>query len=179
MPFPLALLFVALLSVAGIRAEVLNTISHFNGANGEMPSSSLSKGIDGNFYGVTDGGGQAGQGVVYRVTPGGVITAIAHFNEAEKFSQDQGQSHLLAAQDGFLYFVADTREGSASVDGNLVLYKMGLDGSKTSFAVFPWDGSAGPNCFGRLLEGLDGNFFGFSGNGGGRNSSSESYGGTI
>jgi uncharacterized repeat protein (TIGR03803 family) len=98
MPFPLALLFVALLSVAGIRAEVLTTIAHFDGTNGVMPTSSLSKGIDGNFYGVTDLGGQFGPGVVYRVTPGGVITAIAHFNEAESFFQDGVGSHLLAAQ---------------------------------------------------------------------------------
>jgi uncharacterized repeat protein (TIGR03803 family) len=34
---------------------------------------------DGNFYGTTDGGGAGGSGTVFKITPGGTLTALYNF----------------------------------------------------------------------------------------------------
>ena len=50
-----------------------------NDGNGNQGASSLVQGSDGNFYGTTVGGGSAGKGAVYKVTPTGTVTILHSF----------------------------------------------------------------------------------------------------
>jgi uncharacterized repeat protein (TIGR03803 family) len=51
----------------------------FKGTDGAGPFDGLQYGGDGNFYGVTTGGGSFGEGVLYRITPGGNFKVIHNF----------------------------------------------------------------------------------------------------
>ncbi len=56
-------------------------VSFAGGAGGEpaSPTGGLIQGADGNFYGTTRAGGSHGTGVVYRLTPGGVLSVVSSF----------------------------------------------------------------------------------------------------
>jgi uncharacterized repeat protein (TIGR03803 family) len=60
---------------------VLHTFT--GGSDGAYPKGGLTLGSDGNFYGATEDGGQTGWGVVYRITPSGVFTALHNFAGSE------------------------------------------------------------------------------------------------
>jgi uncharacterized repeat protein (TIGR03803 family) len=47
--------------------------------DGELPRSGLARGTDGNFYGTTTKGGQAGYGAIYQITPSGTETVLYNF----------------------------------------------------------------------------------------------------
>jgi uncharacterized repeat protein (TIGR03803 family) len=52
-------------------AGVLTTLRGFNGADASYPFGGLLLAADGNFYGVTqDGGDGAGYGAIFKITPG-------------------------------------------------------------------------------------------------------------
>ncbi len=53
------------------------------GADGGQPSGQLRQGPDGNFYGTTASGGASSLGVVYRMTPAGIVTPIHAFAGAD------------------------------------------------------------------------------------------------
>ena len=56
-------------------------VSFAGGAGGEpaSPAGGLIEGADGNFYGTTRAGGTNGTGVVYRLTPAGVLSTLYSF----------------------------------------------------------------------------------------------------
>jgi uncharacterized repeat protein (TIGR03803 family) len=47
--------------------------------DGSHPASGLILWTDGNFYGTTDGGGTAGEGTAFRITPAGALTILHSF----------------------------------------------------------------------------------------------------
>ena len=46
-------------------------------ANGQQPTSGLTRGPDGNFYGMALYGGQTNNGTLFRLTPNGTITPLS------------------------------------------------------------------------------------------------------
>jgi uncharacterized repeat protein (TIGR03803 family) len=107
-----------------------------NCVNGDVTFAGVVEGIDGNFYGVTPGGGAntvgpcgmgvgpVGCGTVFRVTPEGAFTRIYSFCNETGCSDGAGPaSGLLAAADGELYGI--TGAG-------------GANGSGTIFRITPW-----------------------------------------
>jgi len=85
--FTSALLLVGLVGLAGSAAhgQQLTTLYNFcslgglDCTDGSAPSGYLIQGSDGNFYGTTTGGGQYGQGTVFKVTPTGTLTTLYSF----------------------------------------------------------------------------------------------------
>ena len=69
--------------------------------DGSYPYSELVQGNDGNFYGITSGGGVNGNGTVYKITPGGVFTSLYSFTGGN----DGGYPYagLEQGNDGFFY----------------------------------------------------------------------------
>src|SRR6185312_10507717 len=77
------------------RALEPQTLFNFNVSVGTVLGN-LVEGPDGNFYGTTSHGGPLGNGTVFRVTPGGVLTTII----ADQANPAAG---LVVGNDGLLY----------------------------------------------------------------------------
>lgn len=176
--------FAASLALVDARAQTLTTIARFNGANGELPYAGLSKGPDGNFYGVTHGGGPTGWGVIYRVTPGGLINVITNFSVQSDFLPEFGPtSGLLAASDGYLYLAARVDFDSNAIAQTTVIRKIGLNGNGTVDRLAVLSRNSWENydqyAFGPLFEGGDGKFYGFSTYGWRKFNATGEYSGSI
>jgi len=88
----------------GIVTVIFNFDAHVPAANAPLIQAS-----DGNFYGTTYVGGDHKQGVVFKLTPKGAVTALHNFPDPN-FPKDGANPHagLLQASDGNLYGVTET-----------------------------------------------------------------------
>jgi uncharacterized repeat protein (TIGR03803 family) len=90
--------------VASSSAQTFSVITNFHGPNGASPEAELVQGLDGNFYGVTMGGGnhscQGGCGTIFKVSPDGKLTTMHEFVGTDGFWPEGG---LVLAADGNFY----------------------------------------------------------------------------
>jgi uncharacterized repeat protein (TIGR03803 family) len=122
--------------------------------DGAGPAGGLVLGTDGNFYGLTDGGGANDRGTVFKITPAGKLTTLHNFDYTDGWPQGVG---LIQAADGTFY--GTTPFGG--VYGQGTAFEISASGIFTSVHSFcansgcP-DGSS-PNG---LIQGVDGNLYG-------------------
>ncbi|MGM9490553.1 choice-of-anchor tandem repeat GloVer-containing protein [Ideonella sp. YS5] len=96
------------------------TLVHsFAGSDGSYPMTAPLSASDGSLYGVTESGGQYGHGVLYRLTPDGVFTAMRSVESAT------ASARLAEAADGYLYTV--TEYGGQTGNGSIL--RFARDGS--------------------------------------------------
>ena len=141
---------------SGVITVLRNLNSTTDGAN---PYGELTKGADGNYYGLTSSGGTTGHGTIFKITPAGVFTVIRHLS----FADGSGaRGHLVIGADGNFY--GATYAGGTNGYGTI--FKMTPTGS--TFTVLRSLSSAtdGANCYGSLVKGTDNNFYGTTGGGG-------------
>src|SRR5207237_3979427 len=87
---------------AQIRFDVLHV---FNDApDGSYPVAPLVQGADGGFYGMTEYGGTAGVGTIFRLIPSGALTILHSFTGTPDGSLPL--SGLIQATDGNFYGMA-------------------------------------------------------------------------
>jgi uncharacterized repeat protein (TIGR03803 family) len=138
-------------------------------SDGANPSAGLVQGSDGNFYGTTPIGGAFGAGIVFKITPAGVLTTLANFDGSN--GQDAAFGSLIQASDGNFYGTtlqggAHTACGGTSGCGSV--FKVTPRGKLTTLYSF----CAQTNCadgfelFGGLVQGSDGNLYGTTAEGG-------------
>jgi uncharacterized repeat protein (TIGR03803 family) len=140
-------------TVFRVTAAGLHTVLHNfgrapNSETGEMPRSGLVRAADGSFYGTAALGGPSNQnsnGVVYRITPAGVLTIVHGFSEADGFSPGE----IMLASDGNLY--GTTLNGGA--EGGGTIYRLTPGGAYTVLHHFAGDATEGGFDFSRLVEG--------------------------
>lgn len=148
-------------TVGGPAVPVVVTPVHqFAGAPTDGANfSSLMQGRDGNFYGTSVSGGPLnsrcvanldGCGVVFKMTPSGVLTVLTTFG-SNGSSPVYPYSRLLQASDGNFW---GTTTGQESGNGAASVYKMAPNGS-TSFIS-----ELGGPSFGALIQGTDGSIYG-------------------
>ena len=94
-------------------------------SDGANPTGGLTLGTDGNFYGTTQQGGTGAVGVVFQMTPAGVITILHNFNSAVDGAFPWGPPTL--ASDGNFY---GTTSGGG-LKGNGIVYKITSSGTFT------------------------------------------------
>lgn len=86
------------------QVSTFRTLVNFNGTNGAEPAGNqLTQGIDGNFYGATFGGGQYGNGLLFKVTPAGTLTPLYNFCSQPGCADGSGPSPLLLATSADFY----------------------------------------------------------------------------
>jgi len=169
----LALFWAAQPLVAEVEFVSLHSFS-VEGSNGILPRAGLTLANDGNLYGTTggirmNGGGRRIQPTVFKMSPTGVVTTLAWFDDPDNYPQGKVMrdedltSELLVGRDGDLFGVAD-RGGKL---GYGRIFKMALDGNITTLHGF--EGYYGTNGWGQtggLIEGADGWFYGTASGGG-------------
>jgi len=130
---------------------VANSAGLPTNVNGATPVAGLTDGGDGRLYGVTNLGGEQGNGTVYSFDPvGRVLTTLHHF-DGTKGARPTGE--LLLARNGSL--VGTTTTGGTSAAGAVTtfgtIFSIARDGTGfTSLRSF--EGSNGSAPTGRMLE---------------------------
>jgi len=133
----------------------------FVGINGSDPHGGLIKSVDGNFYGLTIGGGASNLGVFYKISSNGTFTKILDLNTTTRGTNPVG--NLIEASDGNFYGMGTDFSISCGA-----IFKITPSGTFTRLYDFTGTGPLASGCYpyGTLVEGSDGDFYGFTGDGG-------------
>jgi uncharacterized repeat protein (TIGR03803 family) len=126
---------------------------------GYKPSSGLTRGPDGNFYGETlSGGGPLGNGTVFELTPAGTLSAFHVFSETEA---NGAAGRLLRMPDGSLFGTTIQNENNGSAG---LIFRITTDGEFQKWPVF--DELHGSQPEGALTLASDGYIYGTTVRGG-------------
>jgi len=154
-------------TVYRITAAGVETVLYaFKGnPDGATPRAGLIQGADGNFYGTTFAGGANDYGTVFQITPAGKETVLYSFLGKPKADKAVDGARpvagLIQAADGNFY--GTTSAGGASGKG--ILFQITSSGKLTIVHSFDGtDDGASPRA--GLVEGLDGNLYGTTYQGG-------------
>jgi uncharacterized repeat protein (TIGR03803 family) len=147
------------------QARVFFVIDTFRGQDGSSPETmSLVQGTDGNFYGTTSRGGTNNSGTVFRMPPGGPITALYDFcSQPNCTDGDFPFAGIALASDGNFYGM--TAYGGANNKG--MIYKVTPSGNLTVLHSFNTTDGATPES--TLIQGGDGALYGTTVAGGANN----------
>jgi uncharacterized repeat protein (TIGR03803 family) len=130
------------------------------------PSGGLIEATDGNFYGMTEFGGNgeslscsSGCGTVFQLTPAGKLTVVHNFCSTPSCNDGfHPIGALLQASDGNLYGTTSV----GGVDGNGTVFRITPNGKLKTLHSF----CSEPNCsdgagpYGPLIQATDGNLYG-------------------
>jgi uncharacterized repeat protein (TIGR03803 family) len=117
------------------------------------PRGALVQASDLNFYGVTERGGTAGVGTLFRMTPAGAVTILHSFVGGEDGALPL--DGVIQGRDGFLYGTTEYG-GSANLG---TVFRATLDGAVTMLHSFD-GGAEGARPTAALVQSRDGNYYG-------------------
>lgn len=140
----------------------LTFIYNFDGAHGATPNSgALIQGTESSFYGTTQRGGTYGEGVIFQLTPQGVVTVLHNFGDPN-FLNDGTNPYagLLQATDGNFYGVT----ASGGSYGYGVIFQLRPDGTYST--LYNFDGTHGAAPESTPLQHTNGKIYGLASSGG-------------
>ncbi len=155
---------------SGVLTRLYSFCSQPNCADGAGPVGVLVQGTDGSLYGTTGGGGAANSyGTVFKITPGGVLTTLHSFTEADGFAPSNG---LVQATDGNFYGTTSYGGPNDTCPNNNLntcgtIFKMTPSGALTMLHNFAGTDGATPQS--ALIQATDGTFYGATTYGGNNN----------
>ena len=137
----------------------VNIIYSFTGGpDGNAPVGALAQGADGNFYGMTAGGGAHGHGGVFKMTPDGALTNVYSFTGGADGYNPAGA--LVQGTDGNFYGVT-RRNVISGFSFYGTIFKVSTNGALTTlYALNPGIAGDGAYPFAGLIQAADGNFYG-------------------
>jgi uncharacterized repeat protein (TIGR03803 family) len=160
---------------SGTLTTLYSFCSQPNCADGALPGG-LVLATDGNFYGVTGGGGSNnctddGCGTIFKITPSGTLTTLYTFCPQGNCPNGYGPDGLIQATDGNFY--GATGYGGASGngcdgDGCGTIFTITPSGSLTTLYSFCTQTGCPDGQFpnGQMVQAGDGNFYGTTREGG-------------
>ncbi len=146
---------------SGTLTTLYSFCTQSNCSDGGDPDAGLVLGNDGNFYGVTTGGGASGDGTVFKITPGGSFTLLHSFMGSDGFFPE---GTLVQASDGNFYgtTMAEGAHGSGTI------FRITSNGTLATIYNFCSLGACadGGTPFDGLVQGSDGELYGTTSSGG-------------
>lgn len=155
---------VFLITPSGTLSTVYNFCSQVSCADGAEPAAALIQAADGNLYGTTSGGGNAGDGTVFKITLGGALTVIYNFcSQANCTDGETPYAGLIQATDGNLY--GTTNAGGTNGAGTI--FSISPGGTLTTLYNFcsQTNCADGTEPRSALLQDTNGDFYGTAGGG--------------
>ena len=153
------------MTTVGALTTLYSFCAQTNCVDGSGPAAGLIQATDGNFYGTTCCGGAFGDGTVFKITPGGVLTTLHSFDGTEGADPEAG---LIQATDGNFYGMTVAggayRNCPTFVDCGTV-FKMTPSGMLTTLHSFK-RGTGGSVPLAGLIHATDGNLYGTTFQGG-------------
>lgn len=141
------------------------TILHsFNSSDGANPHGALFQALDGNLYGTTQNGGLGG-GTVFKISLSGTLSTVYKFCTVSGCGDGYFSfGGVVQGSDGNFY--GATNQGGAHSGGTI--YKLTPSGKLTTLYSFCSQSqcSDGESPFGVLTQGIDGDLYGTTGEGG-------------
>jgi uncharacterized repeat protein (TIGR03803 family) len=131
--------------------------------DGSFPSTGLTQGANGNYFGTTSSGGPSQVGIVYEITPGGKLGML--YNLCSEPNCADGWNAAvppIQASNGNLY--GTTTQGGTSESG--VLYNLTLAKHFSDLNDFCTGACSDGNSPTGLIQATDGNFYGVTTYGG-------------
>jgi uncharacterized repeat protein (TIGR03803 family) len=155
------------LTAAG-KETVFNVFGGTKNVNGNQPTAPPVQGMDGNFYGATNQGGNVakctynygGCGVIYKITPSGTYSIIWTFDQTHGGNPDDP---LVLGTDGNFYGTTSLGGTAGTTFKNSgVVFKVTPSGKYTQLYAFCAQANCtdGANPIGGLVQATDGNFYG-------------------
>jgi uncharacterized repeat protein (TIGR03803 family) len=160
-----ALLLLLATTAIALHAATFTDLASFDGTDGLGPGlMSLVQGTDGNFYGTTQNLGASGigpYGTVFKITPGGTLTALYSFcSQSGCTDGETPAGALLQAANGKFY--GTTSAGGANGLGTI--FEITTGGTLTTLQSFDSTDGANPNA--GLVQVANGDFYGTAAYGG-------------
>ena len=164
-----------------LPAQTYTTLFNFNFSDGNLPIGGLVQATDGNFYGTTAVGGvnackvdrthsnpngtNTGCGTIFKITPSGELTSLHNFDGTDG---EYPESGVIQGIDGNFYGTTQSGGTGTSCTGEIpgcgTIFKITPSGTFSSLHSFQVTDGAAPAH--KLVQGLDGNFYGATGTGG-------------
>lgn len=142
---------------------ILYSFTFAQSSNGYNPTAALVKGADGNYYGKATGGGANFLGVVFKMTPSGVVSPFYSFDNTNPDGGILPAAPLLLGSDGSFY--GTTPKGGTNNYGTAFqLTSLGVYTTLHSFSAGTNSDGGGPEA--ALIEGAPGEFYGTASFGG-------------
>jgi uncharacterized repeat protein (TIGR03803 family) len=154
------------LTPSGEVTDLYNFCSLAKCADGWGPDSAPVVGIDGNLYGVVQGGGTGQLGTFYRMTLDGEFTTLYNFCATEPCTGGGAPTGIILGADGNFY---GTTDGGGDASGSGTIFSISPTGEFKLLYTFC---SLTPNCldgtraFYPPILGSDGNLYGVTWGGG-------------
>jgi uncharacterized repeat protein (TIGR03803 family) len=146
-------------------AQTLTTLHSFDNTDGANPFAGLVQASDGNFYGTTYSGGASNEGVVFKITPSGVLTTLHSFCQLSGCTDGTlPAGGLVQGTNGNLY--GTTAGGGANNRGTV--FKITLSGVLTTLYSFCSQEACADGAlpYAGLVLATNGNFYGTTEDGG-------------
>ncbi len=143
-------------------AGALTVLHTFSGSDGIGATGALVPGTDGQFYGLTSGGGDANGGTAFKVDLSGRFTLLATFGGANPAGGRPWLGALAAGPDGNFY--GANSQGGAHGAGTL--FRMTPAGAVTVLHAFEGGAADGARPQGGVMFASDGNLYGTTACGG-------------
>ncbi len=144
---------------AAHAAQQYTVLYNFTGGNDGATPQAIIQGFDGTFYGVTSGAGANSQGTLFNMTAAGSTSTLTAFNSGGPGAPDG----ILQGADANFY-VSETTPGSGVSNAGVLIGQVTPQGGASSFSGLSDTGTSTPQS--PLIQGLDGNFYGVSNDGG-------------
>jgi uncharacterized repeat protein (TIGR03803 family) len=169
------------ISTGGTLANFYTFCSQSGCTDGTEPEAALLQVSNGNFYGAAAFGGAYDGGTVFTITPGGTLTTLYSFCAQSDCTDGQLPGSLVQGADGNFY--GTTFEGGTNfkcIFGSNcgTVFKITPTGALTTLYNFCSLSNCTDGSFpvGKLVQAIDGNFYGTTNEGGANGISSGGYG---